>query len=478
MTPPRTAPVSSKSCSRITYSASEILAEGEKSRAESSSAAASKPDAPPLLHDILEEESQQYHGNQEFTCFPELPYDLRREIWDMSLRQPRVVSLTILPKARRPWQQNFPSLMPRFTFPSGNYPFQTFFQPPSISTSHVPEVSGIAEDPDTSKDTTRPYKLLVCDNIRRPPLLRVNRESRSAALSFYRVQFPPHWTLSSKSGEHEAMYPIPVCQPRRIDRKCAPCPLYLNPEHDYLKVNFPEFRSEGGSLCDFMRDLKNSDPRGKGLLNLIVGSGGTRYRPDSFDAVAWGVCPEVAKEVIGNLRELWFMMVTDRSMNRSFPISARAGSFTLLRTDPRHIDPYLQRMAIPCQDLSKTYKSPWQQLENSLGIVRSEPLQIRYALQGLSEASTEYLNRQIMDRVQLREFAAVSQNKSNYSFGRGRCGHAARCEVPDDENIPLVAGLWLFPESIVVPVLDAGPSGAMLVDLSAHRPQLCVYDLP
>lgn len=394
----------------------------------------------------------------------------------MSLRQPRVVSLTILPKAWRPWQQNFASLMQRINFPFNNYPSRSFFQPPSTRTSHVPEASEIAEDPDTSKDTARPYKLLVCDNIRRPPLLRVNRESRSAALSFYRVQFPPPWTLSSKSDEHEAMYPIPVCQPRRIDRQCAPCPLYLNPEHDYLKVNFPQ--SKGSSLCDFMRDIKNSDPRGKGLLNLVVGAGGTRDRPNSFDAVAWGVSPEVAKEVIGNLQELWFLMVTDRPMNRSVPISARAGSFTLLRTDPRHIDPHLQHMALPCQDLSKTYKSPWQQLENSLGVVRSEPLQIRYALQGLREASTEYPSRQIMDRVQLREFAVSSQNKSNYSFCRGRCGHAARCEVPDDENIPLVAGLWLFPESIVVPVLDAGASRATLVDLSAHRPQLCVYDLP
>ncbi|KAK6189480.1 regulator of Ty1 Transposition [Pestalotiopsis sp. IQ-011] len=225
-----------------------------------------------------------------------------------------------------------------------------------------------------------------------------------------------------------------------------------------------------------MRDMKNSDPRGKGLLNLIVGAGGTRDRPNSFDAVAWGVCPEVAKDVIGNLRELWFLIVKDRSMNRSVP--ARTGSFTLLKTDPRHIDPHLQHMALPCRDLSKTYKSPWQQLENSLGVVRSEPLQIRYALQGLGEASTDYPSRQIIDRVRLREFAASSQFKSNYSFGRGQCGHPFQCEIPVDENIPLVAGLWLFSESIVVPVLDAGASRKTLVDLSAHRPQLCVYDLP
>lgn len=180
-----------------------------------------------------------------------------------------------------------------------------------------------------------------------------------------------------------------------------------------------------------MRDMKNSDPKGLGLLKLIVGAGRTRERRNSFDAVARGVCPEVAKDVIGNLRELWFLMVKDGSMNRSVPISARAGSFTLLGTDPRHIDPHLQHMALPCRDLSKTYKSPWQQLENSLGVVRSEPLQIRYALEGLGEASTDYPSRQITDRVRLREFASSSQIKSNSLLvgGIAVIHSSARCQM-------------------------------------------------
>jgi len=91
------------------------------------------------------------------------------------------------------------------------------------------------------------YRLSVTTNHHLSPLLRMSRESRQAALEFYRVQIPCDF---NNYGER-----------RR---------LYSNPEFDFLHIK-PESAPE--ILVDFIHAAKAYDPLGFGILNMVIGDG-------------------------------------------------------------------------------------------------------------------------------------------------------------------------------------------------------------
>lgn len=94
------------------------------------------------------------------------------------------------------------------------------------------------------------YELRVITDHRISPLLQATRQSRQAALSFYRVHIPYN---------HRA----------HGEKHC----FYINPELDILRI-----KSKGPPelLADFIHDMKAYDPQGVGLLNIAIRGSGSR----------------------------------------------------------------------------------------------------------------------------------------------------------------------------------------------------------
>lgn len=105
------------------------------------------------------------------------------------------------------------------------------------------------------------------------PLLSVNSEARAVALSFYRLQFPCSIRGSSHSISSSTHYP----RSPPINFHYYRC-LYMSPEYDFVHVQLSSELSEEDDpppelLADFLHDCKAYDPRGHGVLNLVVGDG-------------------------------------------------------------------------------------------------------------------------------------------------------------------------------------------------------------
>ncbi|KAI0816728.1 hypothetical protein GGR55DRAFT_251380 [Xylaria sp. FL0064] len=196
----------------------------------------------------------------------------------------------------------------------------------------------------------------IVENRQRPSgLLFVNRDSRDAALSHYRVQIPCWFTSDSTNNSF----------PWR------PGTLYFSPERDFLWI-----RNGMGHVADFLHDLRTvHDPRQVGLLNLAVDRnarmGFRNIDPTLLD-------PSVQKsykETLCQLREVLLVEehivgrhvigragVTDWDyrLNRAFPVSTAIPEFHIVGPDPRPIGQHLGNIFLwgdPCSaaDLFSRY---------------------------------------------------------------------------------------------------------------------------
>ncbi|KAI0835897.1 hypothetical protein F5Y06DRAFT_274702 [Hypoxylon sp. FL0890] len=174
-------------------------------------------------------------------------------------------------------------------------------------------------------------------------LFRVSRESRDAALAFYRVHIPC-WLVKGATRD-DAM---------------KPGTLYFNPEYDFLYVN-----TDTGHIAELFHDLKTiHDPRGVGLLNLAVDRGSLTggFGLCTIDLSALNPLVKSSfTETLTQLREVFFVQVQrtgrhvfgyrsgaltpENQMNLSFPIFTMGPGFDRLDRDPRPIE----------QDLAKVF---------------------------------------------------------------------------------------------------------------------------
>ena len=152
-----------------------------------------------------------------FPHFPRLPIEIAHSIWKQALQQHRLISITVSDTKWHPvWQTDHLQLEAK---------------------------NGLGK-----VTSGKNYKLRVTTHHALTPLLRTNRESRKAALEFYRVHIP-----YDRVGYGE--------------ERC----LYLSPEWDFVHV-FVETKRHPEVFADFVHDLRAYDPRGVGVLNLGVGT--------------------------------------------------------------------------------------------------------------------------------------------------------------------------------------------------------------
>ncbi|KAI1282358.1 hypothetical protein F5Y07DRAFT_352264 [Xylaria sp. FL0933] len=240
-----------------------------------------------------------------FPSFRKFPPELRREIWLWALQQhsQRIIKLRV--RARSPHDASITSVGK--TQPSAH--------------------------PDAC------YDAIVETHQRLSALFFVDRDSRDAALSHYRVQIPCWFTSDSTNNS----------SPWR------PGTLYFSPERDFLWI-----RNGMGPVADFLHDLRTvRDPRQVGLLNLAVdknASTGFRNIDPTF------LDPSVQKsykETLCQLREV--LLVEERivgrhvigragvadwdcRLNRALPVSTAIPEFRIVGPDPRPIGQHLDNI--------------------------------------------------------------------------------------------------------------------------------------
>lgn len=170
-------------------------------------------------------------------------------------------------------------------------------------------------------------------------LFRVTRESRDAALAYYRIAIPAWFERCPRDG----------------DLSISPAILRFNPETDFLRLS-----SIARAVPRFLHDVKTlHDPRQIGVLNLALDPDGVNgfnglcgFKPeDDSDDVAASV-----RETVARLREIYFLQSqgtgrhipgywhnapnNDYVENTSLPIMPMTLNLNLeiIHPDPRDID--------------------------------------------------------------------------------------------------------------------------------------------
>ena len=373
--------------------------------------------------------------NPVFHCFPLLPTELRRKVWRHALERRRLIKIFI-----------------------HNYRFH-----PS------------AKSADSTDDSIHHYPVVVgYQSLSK--LLRVNRESRQAALEFFRVAIPCRFSSSSDESES-----------RNAD-VTHPGTFYFNPEYDFLHL-VPEPEAQE-TLLEFIHHLKTvHDPRRVGLRNVAFDGNSLAdvltKEPDEVD-------PDVRqsfRETLEQLLNVYLLNYTATGrqcegwrsgycgevfFNRSLPVLGQAPSFELLPRDPRPIDQDLRRVYTGLDHATRA-----AQMGGLFHTWRARPrdAQYKYLLSFQpQEPDTVY------DRESARRLLKKQEDHWRWcAVGGSAPGDQSRpfgnikwpaITIPDEDlqSVPRPAvGFWLFPVDILS---DEDLRSSPLNDLSKYWPEL------
>ncbi|KAI1326129.1 hypothetical protein F5Y16DRAFT_375854 [Xylariaceae sp. FL0255] len=233
-----------------------------------------------------------------FSTFPLLPPEIRDEIWQFSLRHPRLINIHIKTRG---------------------------YLPPGSETTLLDDER--AGDASTNQ---RP-KFEECwqhvDDVRAlSKLMRVNREARACALRFYRVHIPCYLQDRSNLGI-----------------------LHLNPENDIINIQ----TNNAVEYIRFINKLRVNDPLGIGPLNLTVSDGITMALKDINKLHLESSHFATFVDTLKNLRQVFFVPISKRSglqfwaryahvktrqireIPRSIPLMSATPSYERRVRDPR-----------------------------------------------------------------------------------------------------------------------------------------------
>ncbi|KAI1179954.1 hypothetical protein F4777DRAFT_355233 [Nemania sp. FL0916] len=381
--------------------------------------------------------------SKSFTLFPLLPTELRLAVWQMSLKHGRLITIGL-------------------DSDKGGSDDQAEAHP--YTKRNI--LGNIISDAGYHSIVDEP-KLLS-------KLLRVSREARGAALSFYRVHLPCYFK-DGKGQEISSTLPI-------------------NPEFDIIALK----SKEGGRYCiDFIHDVRAYDVRGIGLLNLALGHNEVASLA-AIKSQDLGLAAQTAfTKTLLNLHEVIIIAVenagrrylgvrggissNDRyEFHRSRPVMSAIPSFDRLALDPRdRMDRDLSRVFVGTHDFRKTLVD-WL-IVFARWKISYPPQQGPKCFLMISTGGSS--NNDIVDR----ESAAEWLRKEDELWNAGQRREATRIlkkgyqmplETPEElEMCPQPAiGFWLFPIQALVRGSRSGShrQGHRNVDMRRFRPQLCL----
>ncbi|KAI0412977.1 hypothetical protein F5X98DRAFT_353385 [Xylaria grammica] len=390
---------------------------------------------------------------RSFSLFPLLPVELRLDIWKLSLRRPRLITVELAPNPEQSTDETRNSL--------GRV----------VSGTH--------------------YSVTANGSSLLSKLLRVSSEARAAALQFYRVHLPSHFKLCDKGGHGT---------------------LFLNPEFDTVHIKPGR---EIHNFVDLLHDLRAYDPLDVGLRNLAVDNNNVlnllrvdlpSVKPHLRAAFT---------DTLANLRQVYFLCLENAGriylgplngihtvqgyeFHRSRPIMSTIATFDRVGRDPR------QGMG---RDLSRVFVGTFEPRQMVYGWhLLLDAWQIRHPRGGpeyrllVSNGWGSGATAKRAGRITDRESAAEWLCKEDERWARGQERHASMIlrrggklpiESPEElERVPRPAiGFWLFPVEALGPMpgLEGGFDeyhnssvwrAKRVVDMRQHWPELCLASMP
>lgn len=369
----------------------------------------------------------------------------------------------------------------------------------------MPTTPPIEQENPASSSKTETYYAAVDGYQLISKLMRVNGESRQAALDFYRVHHPCMFSMDAEVASWK------------------PGIFYFNPEYDFLLLGEDwSLWPAKDTLINFLYHLKTVyDPLRIGLLNLAVGTNsliGIDLSPTEASAVPSHILSSFI-ETITQLQEVFFYctprggrqilgwlsggITPDTILNRSFPIMARAPTFDRIRRDPRPVNEDLKQVFVGTYDQRRTIRL-WHQSLKEWGITAPQikyhfylafdPFGAARAITPISNrhSANEWLKREDNEWNGVREFddAAVTTSKTTNHFKHIKTPVGAEHENYKNEDLEKAVkpafGFWLFPVAALSPLKEEGvpqnegyiPKLEALLDMTEYWPELALSSLP
>ncbi|KAI1012285.1 hypothetical protein LB503_004358 [Fusarium chuoi] len=383
-------------------------------------------------------------GSSSFTLFPSLPAEIRVSIWTWALRHQRIIKIFLRSHA---------GFCANHTRNGIQFPP---LEPGREDPTYYPVVDG--------------HRLLS-------KLLRVNTESREAALSFHRIHLPCWF------ADREDNYGL-----------WTSGTTYINPEYDFLHI-----QEDTMATVDFVCDLKiKYDPRNVGIRNLALCNNQLGGRPSGLHAMRPSETEaskmRIFREIISGLDEVWLVSIQEsiRQMiggenewptirktffERSVPIHATPHRFERIGLDPRTIEDDLSHLHV--RNPKRLYDS-WLQVLERIGL---KPCEERYCLLLAFNPRRTICNlRDAEDWLHWEGNGWVAKPESIWPSEEPQIERVAASEPTEsrDEDITKAVrpafGFWLFPVDTFCDANKTGERQGYITtfDVRKHRPELAL----
>lgn len=204
----------------------------------------------------------QVQHSRRFSLFPTLPAEIRVCIWLDYLRRHRIVGIELHTESDAGLDDGDSD---------GDGASKSSAAPPLSLYSDTNEHGNLVSGQD--------YRVVLSPQHKLSPLLCVNAEVRAVALGFYRLRLPCSSRRQPLHNGHGHGHG------HDHDRR-----VYISPDFDFVHVQLGPGAVRRGQaqqlprppperLADFLHDCKAYDPRGRGVLHLVVGNGdASRFR--------------------------------------------------------------------------------------------------------------------------------------------------------------------------------------------------------
>lgn len=308
-------------------------------------------------------------------------------------------------------------------------------------------------------------------------LLFVNRESREVALKFYRVHI--------------------LCYLQRVENgitRTRRSFLYFNPEWDFVHLNLSHGLESGNAVASFFHDLKVTDPRGIGLLNLALSHNNMLHLQSYVDMtearlnaslvatlsqlrnLIWVAQSHAPRGIFGLLHGFQGIGV---QFSHSMPIKSNKPSFNLLSRDPRPVGPELKSVLTGASD-PRRMRVMWREVLKKCGISQTQPTKERvlFAFEptqwDLPISNITEANQFVKEEEE--KWLSYQEQKKNLikKFAR-----KAPIESPEElaNAVRPAIGFWLFPAEALGSIDEEFKSMKSSFDMTGYWPELALSSL-
>jgi len=370
----------------------------------------------------------------------------------------------------------------------------------------------LEEDLDTVKDRLRSdphalhhaleeprrYTVTMCDSRLLSKFFRVCSESREEAKKHYRVHIPCRYlNLPGLPGSSVGpMFIRALCE--KLPPPTTPGTSYMNPEWDFLHITC--WPNTTMWLPPFLHDLKTSyDPRGHGLLNLVVPSddygGGSTAAGSTLDLEPSAIHPNFRDSVKATLQQLHEVFIEDTQIlgrinagdvlylsaeywfNRSVPMSTGIPPFDRFPVDPRPISRDLEKQYMDtrsCRDKLGMFQS----LLSRFGVAPTLPDGSTTEFR-LMVAHKAYLGGSDSHNISSKEEAEEWLERDYERWWVNRkwaTGNQGRKFFEDEPHYVMESepafGFWLFPIEVVAMLNETANVDKRVFDMRCYAPEL------